>query len=241
MFSPQEIARVLFLDIETVRATQHYEELPESLRAMWEHKCKNIQLENKPEASPEEKYYERAGIYAEFGRVVCISFGFVFWQGFKPYLKIKSLYGEDEKQILAQFKNLLDDDKMRRWLLCAHNGKEFDFPYLCRRYLINQIPLPKILTVQGKKPWEVPFLDTMELWKFGDYKGYTKLELLCAVFGIPSPKGDIDGSQVGQVYWEEKDIQRIAKYCAKDVEATVQVFMKFSTQPMIEPFHVQSN
>lgn len=241
MFSPQKIAQILFLDIETVRVTDRYEDLSQSLQAMWEHKCKYIQLEDNPEASPADKYYEKAGIFAEFGRVVCISFGFVYWQGFKPYLKIKSLFGEDEKQILGQFKNLLDDQKMRRWLLCAHNGKEFDFPFLCRRYLINQIPLPVALSIQGKKPWEVPFLDTMELWKFGDYKNYTKLELLCAVFDVPSPKSDMDGSQVGKVFWEDKDYNRIAEYCSKDVEATVQVFMKFCTQPLIEPFHVQIN
>ncbi len=236
MFTAEESARILFLDIETVRGHRYFADLSEEMQAMWTHKAQYIKSEE--ESTAEEKYYERAGIYAEFGRVVCISFGIIFWQDTTPHLKVKSFYGQDEKQVLLRFKSLLDE-KFRGWQLCAHNGKEFDFPYLCRRYLINQVPLPKLLQIQGKKPWEVPFLDTMELWKFGDYKNFTKLALLCHVFGIPSPKNDMDGSQVSTVFWESEEIERIARYCEQDVVATAQVFMKYCIFPTISKDHIQ--
>lgn len=235
MFSNNEISKILFLDIETVRATKTYEELPEGLQTMWDLKATHIKAD--PEISPEEKYYDKAGIFAEFGKVVCISFGFVHWVQDTPKMKIKSFFGEDESKVLGDFKNLLNQ-KFQGWRLCAHNGKEFDFPYLCRRYLINQIPLPEMLRIQGKKPWEIPFLDTMELWRFGDYKNYTKLELLCHVFGIPSPKDTIDGSQVGRVFWEEDGVAEIARYCEKDVVATIQLFMKYACMPLIDEQYI---
>jgi 3'-5' exonuclease len=236
MFSNHEISKILFLDIETARGVKNYTELSEGMQSMWEHKAQYIQIEELPDA--EAKYYERAGIFAEFGKVVCISFGFVYWQNETPMMRIKSFFGEDEKEILMQFRQLLDT-KFADWRLCAHNGKEFDFPYLCRRFLINQIPIPRILQIQGKKPWEVAHLDTMELWKFGDYKNYTKLELLCHVFGVPTPKDEMDGSLVGKVFWDENDSAKIARYCEKDVIATIQVFLKYCLQPLILEQNIQ--
>lgn len=228
MFSKQEIADILFLDIETVRLTHTYEELPEGLMKMWEHKCEYL----KGEETAEEKYYSQAGIYAEFGKIVCISCGFIKWEGDEPVFRVKSFCDEDEKALLLDFKNLLNG-KAGEKRLCAHNGKEFDFPYLCRRYLINQLHLPKPLEIQNKKPWEITHLDTMELWKFGDKKAPTKLELLCNIFGIPTPKDDIDGSLVSQVFWSEKDLDRIARYCEKDVVATAQLLLKYAILPCI--------
>ncbi|MEO1655281.1 MAG: 3'-5' exonuclease [Bacteroidota bacterium] len=239
MFSKDDLAKMLFIDIETVRGESSYESLKPGLQQMWEAKARYISSEE--EKSPAEKYYERAGIYAEFGKVVCISLGRIHWKEEEPQFILRSFFGEDEALILSQFKRLLDEARFRGWSLCAHNGKEFDFPYLCRRYLINQIPLPRILQVQGKKPWEVPFLDTMELWKFGDYKNYTKLELLCQVFGIPSPKDDIDGSQVGKVFWEESAVDRIAQYCEKDVLATAQVMLRYANLSLIQDEGIRSN
>jgi len=222
-----KLDKVLFLDIETVPMCATYEELPERFKPLWDKKAAYLQKEE--EDSP-ASLFPRAGIYAEFGKVVCISFGMLLDGNFR----IKSFYGDDEKELLTDFTNLLESKfSNKEFLLCAHNGKEFDFPYLSRRMLINAIPLPEILDQAGKKPWEVPHLDTMELWKFGDFKNYTSLELLAAVFDIPTPKDDIDGSQVGGVYWKEKDLERIVKYCQKDVLSIAQLFLRYQNKTLL--------
>jgi DNA polymerase elongation subunit (family B) len=118
--------------------------------------------------------------------------------------------------------------------LCAHNGKEFDFPYLSRRMLVNSITLPSLLHLSGAKKWEVPHLDTMEMWKFGDYKHYTSLDLLLALFNIPSSKSEMDGSKVNGVYYQEKDLKKIATYCVSDVVAIAQLYLKMKNLPLIE-------
>ena len=221
-----DVEKVLFIDVETVPAYSSFEELPENFKPLWERKAKHINKEEKPE---EDLFFEKAGIYAEFGKIVCVSAGFFCKTSEKERnFRVKSFSSDDEKSLLNDFKTLLDsyfnsNDKY----LCGHNGKEFDFPYLSRRMLINGITLPEILNNFGKKPWETRFLDTMELWKFGDYKNYTSLDLLSAVFGIPTPKDDISGKDVAKVYWEENDLQRIANYCNKDVVTTARLFLKF--------------
>lgn len=225
MLKDINIENVLFLDIETVPAYGKYQEVPENFRKLWDRKTEYLKKE---EDDTSESIYPRAGIYAEFGKIICISAGFFKGTEFR----IKSFYGDDEYQVLKQFCNLLGahynfTDK----LLCAHNGKEFDFPYLARRILINGIPLPFILDVAGKKPWEVQFLDTMELWKFGDYKHFTSLELLSAVFDFPTPKDDISGADIHRVYWEDKDLERIRVYCQKDVVAVARLLLKYQQQP----------
>ena len=222
-----KLDKVLFLDIETVPMCATYEELPERFMPLWDKKAAYLKKEE--EDSP-ASLFPRAGIYAEFGKVVCISFGMLIDGNFR----IKSFYGDDEKALLIDFANLLESKfSSKEFLLCAHNGKEFDFPYLSRRMLINGMSLPEILDLAGKKPWEVPHLDTMELWKFGDFKNYTSLELLTAVFDIPTPKDDIDGSQVGEVYWQEKDLERIVKYCQKDVLSIAQLFLRYQNKPLL--------
>ncbi len=240
MFSQAEISKILFLDIETVRGHDTFDELSEGMQKMWKHKSNSIKVENPEQDNPTYKYHDRAGIFAEFGRVCCISFGFAYFQDGVTKLKVKSFFGEDERQILVDFANLLDQ-KFTDWRLAAHNGKEFDFPYLCRRMMIHQIPLPRLLQVQNKKPWEITHLDTMELWRFGDYKNFTKLELLCQLFGVPTPKDDIDGSQVGHVFWVDKDPERIARYCEKDVVATIQVFLKFCFRDIVPQEHIDTS
>jgi len=222
------IENVLFLDIETAPAFISYEKMPEIFRKLWDKKTESLKKE--PEDTP-GSLYPRAGIYAEFGKIICVSAGFFRGREFR----IKSFFGDDESQLLKQFSKLLVahfnyTDKM----LCAHNGKEFDFPFLARRILINSLPLPSVLDVAGKKPWEVQFLDTMELWKFGDYKHYTSLELLSAVFDIPTPKDDINGSDIHRVYWEDKDLERIRIYCQKDVLTIARLFLKYQQQPDID-------
>lgn len=239
MFNQQDINQILFFDIETARLTKSYSELPEGLQRMWKHKTQIIDKD----LEADEVYYDKAGIFAEFAKVVVISFGLVQWRENQAYLRVKSFYGADEATVLAEFKDLLDNkltkNKYPRLSLCAHNGKEFDIPFLCRRFLINQIALPEILNIQGKKPWEVNHLDTMELWKFGDRKSYTKLELLCEVFAVPSPKGDIDGSQVGEVFWQENDVERIAQYCEQDVIATARLFLKYNLFPLLPDENIE--
>ncbi len=218
---------ILFLDIETVPAFEKYDSLSEKMRKHWERKASFLKSEN--EKTPEE-LYERAGIYAEFGKIIVISVGYFNRNEFR----IKSYYGDDEKELLLDFAQLLNRHyNQAESIMCAHNGKEFDFPYIARRMLINGIELPDILQIAGKKPWEIKHLDTMELWKFGDYKNYTSLDLLTTIFDIPTPKDDIDGSMVAKVYYEEKNLERIKIYCQKDVLAIAQLMKKYLNQPLI--------
>jgi DNA polymerase elongation subunit (family B) len=209
------------------------------LATLWEKKSAQLARIDKfgsTEAMKPEDLYERAGIYAEFGKIVCISTGILR----NNTLWIKSFYGDNEVEILTEFIKMLGKAKEKNiQYLCAHNGKEFDFPYLIRRMLINGIDVPAILDLSGKKPWDVNHLDTMELWKFGDYKSYTSLELLAAVFGIPTPKNDINGSDVARVYWQEHDLDRIAVYCQKDVVTIVNIFQKFKGKSPIAEEQIQ--
>lgn len=217
-----KLENVLFLDIETVGQVADFSELDDKFKHLWEKKAE-ILKRNKPDATADQ-LYASAGIYAEFGKIVCISCGYINGKEFR----LKSFYGDDEKILLEEFAQMLDRHYDNKYsLLCAHNGKEFDFPYIARRMLISGITLPEILNLAGKKPWEIRHLDTMELWKFGDYKHYTSLELLAAVFNIPTPKDDIDGSMVGHVYWIDKDLERIVKYCQKDVITIAQLLRKY--------------
>lgn len=230
MLHKLQLEHILFLDIETVPAYENFSDLPEQLQLLFASKTA---YRRKGEISPED-FYSSAGIWAEFGKIVCISVGYLVNQGSEQQLRLKSLYG-DERELLLEFKHLLNDHfNLPYHLLCAHNGKEFDFPYIARRMLIHGISLPEKLQLFGKKPWEIPHLDTLELWKFGDYKHYTSLKLLTAILGIPSPKDDIDGSQVRDVFYNEKDVDRIIKYCEKDVLAIVQVLRKLRQDPLLE-------
>lgn len=226
------LQNILFLDIETVAETDQYEKLSERKRKLWEKKSSFFR---EAEQSTSEEMYERAGIYAEFGKIVVISVGFfsVIEPEFK--LRIKSIYGHNEKELLQEFADLLNKNFDQKGLrLCAHNGKEFDFPYIARRMLINHIELPWTLQMAGKKPWEIPHIDTLELWKFGDYKHFTSLDLLAEIFDIETSKDDIDGSQVNGIYYNEKDLDRIMRYCMKDVAVLVQVFLSLSQFPKVK-------
>ncbi|MEE4198884.1 MAG: 3'-5' exonuclease [Bacteroidales bacterium] len=229
---------ILFLDIETVPQFADFEQVPEAFKQLWDKKSLYFRSD---EQSPAD-VYQRAGIYAEFGKIICISVGIIVPRSEGHYFRLKSFYGEDEKKLLEQFAGMLNKyyAKNKNVYLCAHNGKEFDFPYISRRMLIHGIHLPAILDVAGKKPWEVTFLDTMELWKFGDYKHYTSLNLLTHIFNIPTPKDDIDGSMVADVYWNEQDLDRIVQYCEKDVLAVAQLFLRYQGKPLIKPENVQS-
>lgn len=214
------IENILFLDIETVPQTDTWNNLDSTTQYLWDKKTKS---QRKEEIVASDFYEQRAGIMAEFGMIVCISVGMIDNNTGK--LKIKTFSGE-ERNLLIAFCELFNSPRLNNIILCAHNGKEFDFPYIARRMMINQIEIPAILQLFGKKPWEVQHLDTMELWKFGDYKNFTSLDLLANVFEIPTPKDDIDGSQVARVYYDENNVERIKDYCEKDVVTLINVFRK---------------
>lgn len=216
---------ILFLDIETVPETEHFSELDPLKQELFDQKTA---YQRKEEITAED-FYERAGIWAEFGKIVCISVGFFDLQNKERKFRVKSFFGNNEKQVLEDFKEILINYfSQPQKVLCAHNGKEFDFPFIARRMIILGISLPEKLNLFGKKPWEVPHLDTMELWKFGDFKHYTSLNLLTNILGIPSPKEDIDGSKVAHVYYKEKDLERIAKYCERDTIAVAQIYLRLN-------------
>jgi hypothetical protein len=224
------VEHILFLDIETVPEAVSFNDLTPEKQELFAIKTN---YQRKDEFTAEE-FYERAGIWAEFGKIICISVG--YFSNFNKdnnTFRVTSFFG-DESKILNDFKNLLENHfNKKHHLLCAHNGKEFDFPFIARRMIIHQIPLPEKLNLFGKKPWEIPHLDTMELWKFGDYKHFTSLKLLTSILGIPSPKDDISGSEVAKVYYVEKNIKRIVSYCEKDTIAVAQLLMRFNNLPLI--------
>lgn len=220
---------ILFLDIETVPQHEDYSAVDEDTQELWAQKSN---YQRRDERTPEE-FYDRAGIWAEFGKIVCISVGYFKLEGEAKSFRVTTFTGE-ESQLLEDFKVLLENHfGFAKHMLCAHNGKEFDFPYIARRMIINSISLPYHLDLFGKKPWEVNHLDTMDLWKFGDYKNYTSLKLLAKVLGIASPKEDIDGSMVRDVYYKDKDLDRIARYCELDVITTAQVFLRLRNEPLL--------
>lgn len=231
------IEDILFLDIETVPAAETFDSLDTRMQTLWDKKSKQFRTADQNAV----EVYERAGIYSEFGRIICISVGYMKEKD--PYaLRLKSFYGDDEKLILTEFSALLARFAKpgKEALLCAHNGKEFDYPYIARRMVIHGLELPELLNIAGKKPWEVKLLDTMDLWKFGDYKNYTSLELLTSVLGIPTPKDDIDGSMVAGIYYKEKDLLRIVRYCEKDVIAIVQVLLRFMNKPGVSSDRIET-
>ncbi|MCX6273212.1 MAG: ribonuclease H-like domain-containing protein [Bacteroidetes bacterium] len=230
MLNKTDLRNVLFLDIETVSVSADYASLPEKMKKHWDRKAVHLKERADSQATPESLFC-RAGIYSEFAKVICISTGVVS----EERLRIKSYYGHDEHALLEEFARMLRQYYYRdNQLLCAHNGKEFDFPFLARRMIINRVEIPDILDNAGKKPWEVRHLDTMELWKFGDYKSYTSLELLTTLFDVPNPKNDIDGSEVGRIYWVEDDLPRIVSYCQRDVVALAQVMLRYQGKPALD-------
>jgi len=221
------IEKILFLDIETVPQTSDWDSLSEDAQRLWDKKT----LNQRGDTSVGEFYHQKAGVMAEFGKIVCISVGMVVKSG---KLRVRSFCDYDEKKLLLNFSEIFSSQRMNQVILCAHNGKEFDFPYISRRMIINQIIPPEPFQNYGKKPWEVRHLDTLELWKFGDRKNFTPLELLAHIFGISTPKDDIDGSMVADVYYIEKNLDRISIYCEKDVLTLCNVFMKLRHEGVLQ-------
>ncbi|MCE7862288.1 MAG: 3'-5' exonuclease [Bacteroidetes bacterium CHB5] len=230
-----ELKDVLFLDIETVRVVNHYEDLSERLKSQWARKAGFLKRE---ETQTDAALFEdRAGIYAEFGKIIVIGIGKYTEQNGVLGLRTRYFADHNEKKLLIEFSEVLE--KMGATIkLCAHNGKEFDFPYICRRSLVNNLPIPSVLNMSGKKPWEIGHLDTMEMWKFGDFKHYTSLDLLASIFDIPTSKGVMDGSMVSEVYHSQGDLKKIAEYCIGDVVAVAQLYLKMKGLPIIPPGNI---
>jgi len=226
--------QLLLLDIETTPGVSSFDQLPERMKSLWLDKIAKTAPES---ADGEEAYSDRAGLYAEFGKIVCISVGFFYVENNRYQLRMKSFCDDDEKVVLNSFLELINKFhiKFPRFQFAGHNIKEFDLPFICRRSVIHQLSLPQPLQLHGFKPWELPMLDTMQLWRFGNYRDYTSLKLLTAVLDIPTPKDDIDGSMVGKVYWEERDLERISSYCQKDVIAVAQLVLRFKGVPLLQP------
>ncbi len=236
MLNEIDIQNILFLDIETVPQQPSCDDLSASMQALWEKKSSYFRPQDKSAAD----VFQRAAIYAEFGKIICISVGVVKQGKSGLALRIKSYSGDDEKILLGKFAEMLNKlSTSKNIYLCAHNGKEFDFPFIARRMLIQGILIPALLDNAGKKPWEIQHLDTMELWKFGDYKHYTSLELLTTIFNIPSPKNDMDGSMVADVYWKQKNLERIVEYCQSDVKAIAQLMCRYKGIEMMKEENIE--
>lgn len=230
------LENLLVIDVETAPVEPKLESLPKAMQVAWESKASK---HRKEDVAPQDYFFERAAIFAEFGRIVCISVGYFLKDNEstdKLNFRIKSFSGREERPILDGFMELLNHPHFNKPEigLAGHNIKEFDVPYICRRALVNGLTLPRILDISGRKPWETNFVDTMNLWKFGDYKNYTSLALLTSLFGLPTPKDDIDGSEVGAVFWHEDDVDRITRYCQKDVLAVAQLLLRFKGMPVLD-------
>lgn len=225
-----QLSTILFLDIETVPMVPRFDLLPGNFQKLWEHKSKWYRNRDPENLDPARVFEERAGIFSEFSKVVCISFGSLIFSENQWTFRVKSLTDEDEKTLLNNFSSLCMRfrERQQKLLFCGHNIKEFDLPFLCRRMIINGIPLPAPLQLQHCKPWDHPHIDTLELWRFGDVKNFSSLALLAEVLGIPSPKTDLDGSMVGKVYWQDKDLGRIADYCMQDVITAARVYLQLT-------------
>lgn len=235
---------ILFLDIETAGQAADFDALDDRGKTLWQIKAGHIvRLQDPPDIETSALFVKKAAIYAEFGRVVNISLGWIQLVDNEHQLRLKSIYAEDERTILLEFSNLLSKhfSDPAKHFLCGHNIREFDIPFLCRRMLVHGIPLPSILDIGGKKPWQVTHLfDTFEWWKFGDLKTYTSLDLLSYALGIPSPKAEMDGSMVHEAYWDYRNYKSISKYCELDVVTVVQIFRKMNYLPLLTSENILS-
>ena len=236
----EHLNSILFIDIETVPLFPDYDGLPGDLQKEWIRKSKLFKNQNDVNVEPATLFSEKAGVFSEFAKVVCIGIGSLYRHDGGWKMRLKSLIHDDEKILLNDFCTVLERfvERNKEVRFCGHNIKEFDIPFLCRRMIINGIPIPGFMQHQGKKPWEINHLDTMELWRFGDFKNFTSLSLLAAVLGIPSPKTDLDGSMVAGVYWNDKDLPRIATYCLQDVYTSAKVYLRLTGINDIDPVPV---
>jgi len=246
MLENLDVYNILFLDIETVSAKPTFDDISDDFKPLWKKKSRSILRVKEEDLTDEmvtDAYTNRAAIFAEFGKIVCISVGFLSKrEDGEMMIRLTSFASDDERQLLLDFAEMLNKhyNLPSKHSICGHNLREFDVPYICRRMIVNRVPFPNLLKISGKKPWETKhLLDTLEMWKFGDYKNYTSIKVLTALLDLPSPKDDIDGSEVGGVYWKENDLKRIAVYCEKDVLACAQLLLRYNLQPKLEDSQVE--
>ena len=236
MFASLKLEDLLFIDIETVPAVPSYHELEAEMQVFWNKKAQQLA---KSDADP-AAVFERAGLFAEFGQIICVSIGMLRKLSDNRFgIRLKSFAGPDEKVLLEELSEVLNKLNGKPYCLCGHNIREFDIPYLCRRMLLNDLCIPKLVDCTGLKPWEIPHLDTMQLWRFGDSKSYASLDLLATLFRIPSPKSDISGADVARVFYEDQDLDRISRYCQQDVLTVAQLLLRFKSLPLIEEVDVE--
>lgn len=240
-----QLSHILFLDVETVSTQHAFDALDERGQSLWQQKIGYMARRDDREWSSDDfarSYSDKAAIYAEFGKIIVISAGIIGTvDASGQALRIKSFYGHDEKAVLTEFADVMDKkfNDPNLHVLCGHNIREFDIPYLCRRMVIQDVPLPALFNLNGKKPWEVKYIaDTLELWKYGDHKNYSSLDLLAYTLGIPSPKDQMDGSKVGHAYWNEGRLEDIKSYCERDVLTVAQVYLRLNQLPLLEDHQV---
>ena len=232
MYTLDQLKNIVFFDIETAGSHESLDALQEDnplLATLWSKRCEYLRekFEENKDLTDEELYLNKAALHPEFNRIVCASFGRIAGDVDSTSMIIKSYSGDDESEILDGIDKVLT--KFNKMNLCGHNIKRFDIPVMGKRFLINGKKLPKSLMIYDSKPWELPFIDTSDIWSFGAWQeGFASLELIAASLKVPSPKDDIRGEDVHSVFWESSEHSRIAEYCAKDVKVLGDIMLKIS-------------
>ncbi len=239
MLNHIRLENLIFIDIETVKEHEGFSGLDDVSADLWRKKSSFFKV---AEGSVEEDLYEeKAGLYAEFAKVVCISVAFMVKNGEGKYdLRLKSFYGEEESFILKDFKELLDKYyKNSKYIFCGHNIKDFDLPFLMRRMLINQIRLPLKFNINNFKFYQPMAVDTFQIWKFGDHRNYTSLKLMQKALKIDFPEySEIDGNDIDQLYWKDKNMDSIIEHCQNDVISVAQLMLRFKSFDLLEEYNV---
>lgn len=243
MYTPAEVAKIVFFDLETASEYESLDQLAlnkPKMAELWSKRCEYLRsrFEENKDMTDEQLYEAKAALTPEFARIVCATFGRVTFIGEDPNVIIKSYCSEHEDEVLDGIQKVFD--KFASLKFSGHNIKRFDIPMMCKRLLIHGRSLPKGLQIQNLKPWEMPFIDTSEVWSFGAWQeGFVSLELLVTAIGLETPKGDIKGEDVSRVFWQDGDTHRIAEYCQRDVFAGIQALLKLSGLPVVEEFETQ--
>lgn len=230
MIKKEDLNNLLYFDVETAGKYESYEDLAlqnPRLAKLWEKRAKYFRANTlgMEEMGDSEIYSQKSGLEPEFGRVVCVSFG--VWDGENH--RLTSFYGDNEQEILEKTAKIFSNAVSKGMKICGHNIKMFDVPFLGKKMIFSGIDVPQNLLLWDKKPWEVPILDTAEFFSFGSWSHkFLGLDLLACSLGIESPKEDIDGSQVHNTFWGEKNYERIMEYCEKDVLTVMDVLKKVS-------------
>ncbi len=243
MYSVSELKQMVFIDIETIRGKKTYNDVITENPALDDYwQTKHTQIREKEPLSyghiedSAEMYEKMAALYPEWGQIVCISIGQIKFDEDGNPIKFttKSFSGLYEKILLEEFNETASKimSKYPRMQWVGHNIKGFDMPYIIKRSLINGVRVPNVFHLQKQKPWESQLIDTNDVWKFNGWNG-ARLGLLTEILNIPSPKQDMDGKMVSDVFWEDGDLNRISEYCEMDINATANVMLRISGMDII--------